>query len=371
MTIIFMLMTCNGSKVNDKSMKKLLEYLTLFILILIAETAQSQIPDHKLIDEAKAVPLNLNSESSIEEKKSQVLNFLHIISGKKTLAGQHNERFDSVHPFERSEAIYRLTGKNPALFGIDFSYDYRINGRWSMIYEAVRQWQKGAVINVMWHASIPTLAEPCLRKEGIETKMPDSLWQELITDGSVLNLKLKKRFDEIVVYLAYLQSKGVIVMWRPWHEMNQGAFWWGGRPGPNGTRKLYQITHDYFVKLNGLKNLIWVWDVQDLSWDFQDYDPGDKYWDILALDFYSNDMYTKEKYEAIRIVSGSKPIAIGECGTLPTPEILNEQPCWSFFMAWSDLVFKKNEEEHIIELYNDPRVITLDKMPGWNIMDQK
>jgi hypothetical protein len=26
--------------------------------------------------------------------------------------------------------------------------------------------------------------------------------------------------------------------------MNQGEFWWGGRPGPQGTLRPYQITHD-------------------------------------------------------------------------------------------------------------------------------
>jgi len=234
-----------------------------------------------------------------------------------------------------------------------------------MIYEAEKQWKKGAVISVMWHACIPTLPEPCIRKEGIETKMPDNQWKELITDGSALNLKLKKRLDEIAVYLEYLQSKGVVVLWRPWHEMNQGVFWWGGRPGPDGTRKLYQITHDYFTNVKGLKNLIWVWDVQDLSWDFEEYNPGGKYWDVLALDFYSKTMYTADKYDAMRKIAGSKPIAIGECGTLPSLIEIEKQPVWVFFMAWADMVFTKNKSEDIINLYNHPNVMTLDEMPGW------
>ena len=39
-----------------------------------------------------------------------------------------------------------------------------------------------------------------------------------------------------------------------------------GRPaGTRGTARLYQITHDYLVGTKGLTNLIWVWDVQDLT----------------------------------------------------------------------------------------------------------
>jgi mannan endo-1,4-beta-mannosidase len=348
-------------------------FASIFAIVAFSTFATAQVSNKENLARKARISVTggVEMSSSIEAKKLQVLEFLHSISGKKTLTGQHNERFDSIHPFERTEAIYKCTGKYPALFGIDFTYDYRIKGRWSMIYEAERQWHKGALINIMWHACIPTLPEPCIRKEGIQVKMPDSQWQELITDGSVLNLKLKKRLDVIAVYLEYLQSKGVIVLWRPWHEMNQSAFWWGGRPGSEGTSRLYQITHDYLEKTKGLKNLIWVWDVQDLSWNFQDYNPGDKYWDMLALDFYSKEMYTPKKYDAIRKIAGTKPIAIGECGTLPTPETLNKQPYWSFFMAWADLVFSKNKKEEIIELYNDPRMITLDKMPGWNTISKK
>lgn len=307
-------------------------------------------------------------ENAVSDKKKVVLNFLKDISGKKIISGQHNERFDSIHPFQRTDSVYKATGKYPALFGIDFTYDYRINGRWAMIYEAERQFKKGALINIMWHACIPTLREPCIRKQGIEVKMPDSLWTELITDGTVLNKEWKSRLDTIAIYLDYLQRRSVVVLWRPLHEMNQGVFWWGGRPGIQGTAKLYQITHDYLTKIKGLRNLIWVWDVQDfpsLVNDLITYNPGDKYWDVLALDFYTKEMYTKQKYDAIRKAAGSKPMVIGECGKIPSPEILRSQTKWAFFMAWSDLIFKQNDLQLIKNVYYDPAVLTLDKMPGW------
>ena len=202
---------------------------------------------------------NALNKDTIVVRKQRILNFLGSISGKQTLAGQHNERFDSIHPFERTEAIYKVAGKYPALFGIDFSYDYRIYGRWKMIYEAEKQFNNGALINVMWHACIPTLQEPCIRNKGIETKIPDDLWNQLITDGTPLNKEWQRRLDSVAVYLDYLQSRGAVVLWRPLHEMNQGVFWWGGRPGPKGTLKLYQIIHDYFTNTKKLNNLIGIY----------------------------------------------------------------------------------------------------------------
>ena len=55
------------------------------------------------------------------------------------------------------------------------------------------------------------------------------------------------------------------VLWRPLHEMNEGWSWWGGRPGSSGSRRLYQITHDYLVGVKGLTNLVWVWNVKDVD----------------------------------------------------------------------------------------------------------
>jgi mannan endo-1,4-beta-mannosidase len=158
---------------------------------------------------------------------------------------------------------------------------------------------------------------------------------------------------------------GVEVLWRPLHEMNQGDFWWGGRPGPQGTVRLYQITHDYMVGVKGLTNLIWVWDVQDLDLNWAPYNPGDSYWDVLALDIYGADGYTLEKYQTLLQLAGDKPIAIGECEVLPTADELAAQPRWTFFMAWAELVQTANSVQQIQVLYNAANVITLDQMPGW------
>ena len=181
-------------------------------------------------------------------------------------------------------------------------------------------------------------------------------------------MKWKKEIDKISVYLIYLQEKGVEVIWRPMHEMNQRVFWWGGRPGINGTSKLYRLLHDYMVHVKGLNNLIWVWDLQDfrsLAQDVSVYNPGENYWDLLALDVYDGSGYSTEKYNIISKASEGKPIAIGECERLPTIEQLRSQPRWSFFMGWSELEFSSNTLNEIRAIHGSTEVLTLDKMPGW------
>jgi mannan endo-1,4-beta-mannosidase len=153
--------------------------------------------------------------------------------------------------------------------------------------------------------------------------------------------------------------------------MNQGVFWWGGRPGPGGTARLFQITHDYLVQTKGLDNIVWVWSVQDIwdsatnSWNFDAYNPGDAYWDVMSLDFYDGAGFTQDKYDAMLAVAGSKPIAIGECPFLPSPGDLASQPRWVYFMGWAELVQQNMSNGSIAATYTAPNVLTQDLMPGW------
>ena len=298
-------------------------------------------------------------------QSSQVLDYIQSISGKKTISGQHNKEPNS-DPVKWTEYIKETTGKYPALWSGDFLYQQvNIDERWTMIHEAKNQWDNGSIINLMWHACPPDEGEPCRWNPGLlNAQLDDDQWKDLITDGTSLSEQWKNRMDDITVYLQYLEDNGVEVLFRPLHEMNQGKFWWGGRPGPDGTAKLFRIIHDYFTKTKGLTNLIWIWDMQDMSRDFEAYNPGNEYWDVFGFDIYEQG-YDSSWYKYILPIIGDKPMAIGECSKLPSSDILASQPRWVFFMPWAELVQKRNSIEEIIEIYNDPRVITRDEMPGW------
>lgn len=300
----------------------------------------------------------------------KTLDYLYRISGTATVSGIHNREPNSK-PAQWTEQIYNTTGKYPGLWSGDFLFqEENINDRQTMIDEALNQWKKGAIVNLMWHACNPALSEPCgWDNEGVLSHMTDVQWNELLTDGTEINNKWKAMMDDVATYLQYLEDEGVEVLWRPLHEMNQGQFWWGGRPGANGTRKLYQLMHDYFTNTKGLTNLIWVWDVQDfetLATDVVNYNPGDEYWDVLALDLYdSGTGYSTLKYTTIVNAAKGKPIAIGECQDLPTVADLVAQKKWVFFMSWSELTFSHNTNEEIKALYKGKYIQTLDEMPGW------
>ena len=300
----------------------------------------------------------------------KTLNYLYSIRGRGTVVGMH-EKISGL-PSQHTEHAAQISGRYPGLWSGDFLFDYNRRSRQNMIDEAKRRWNAGTMINIMYHSCNPATAntgEECQYDDNYKgpwSKMSDASWQELITDGTNLNRKWKQWLDEIAVYLQDLKNNGVEVMFRPFHEMNQGAFWWGGRPGPSGTLRLYQISHDYMTNVKRLDNLIWVWNVQDfgnLGNDVQNYNPGSNYYEVVSLDVYSG--FETWKYDVMRNIAGGKPIAIGECDVLPDASRLASEPLWTFFMSWSELTFDKNSEDTIRSVYNSQQAITRDEMGNW------
>lgn len=317
---------------------------------------------------------------------SQILNYLNSISCTKTVSGQHNREPNS-NPVSWTNWIYSVTGEYPGLWGGDFLYlQDDVNNRWTMINEAKNQWDSGSLVTLMWHVCPPTITQTfCEWDSGIKGDLTDDQWTELVTYSTTttsLNHKWRERIDEIVPYLQYLKCSGVEVLWRPLHEMNDetekysgdphpGWCWWCGRPGITGSLKLYRDTHDYMVYTQGLTNLIWVWNVKDVTptttilsatLAYSSYYPGDEYVDVVSLDPW-NHGFTTENYSATLIIANDKkPIAIGETGKLPSPSVLAAQPCWTWFLGWAEEVSVSNTITEIRAVYTDTRVLNRGEM---------
>ncbi|MBV1851367.1 RICIN domain-containing protein [Catellatospora sp. NEAU-YM18] len=268
--------------------------------------------------------------------RAQLVSFLNGISGQNMLSGQHNREPNS-DPTKYTRVAQSITGQTPGLWGGDFLFDSAdVNARQTMVNEAIRQWQGGSVVALTWHMCPPTMGSTCNWDNNIKSHLTDAQWNELVTNGSGLNNAYKNRLAEALPYLRQLQSAGVPVLFRPVHEMNEGWSWWGGRPGANGSRKLYQITYDYFTG-QGLNNLVWVWNVKDVNMgSIADYWPGASYVDVASLDIWVKLEPSQSDYQAMLNIAGGKPIALAEVGRVPSPTIMNAQPRWAWWMVWAE-----------------------------------
>jgi beta-mannanase len=173
------------------------------------------------------------------------------------------------------------------------------------------------------------------------------------------------RLDVLAGFFRELKNAGVAPLFRVMHEMNDGWVWWAGHGGQSGSAALYRITHDYLVNVKGLDNIIWVWNLKDigsLPQDVTDFDPGSSYYDVAALDMYVQG-YTDGNYTAMKQAAAGKPMGIAECEVLPDSGTLAAQPLWSYIAMWPD--YFNLDTTVIPALFNDPRVVTLENMPGW------
>ncbi len=291
-----------------------------------------------------------------------LLDFLHSLSGSRTMTGQHNTPREMS---QYSDEAFQITGQYPAVWGQDFGFAADgdmdgVNFRPVIVEEAKRQHAAGSVITLMWHAVRPTEEEPVTFKDSIcRGRLDDADWRELITPGTETYARWARQVDVIAALLAQLRDVGVPVLWRPYHELNGAWFWWGGRGGPDGYAALYRQMYDRFVNVHHLDNLIWVWNASAPSetiLPYADCYPGHDVVDVLAVDIYGNEFH-RHSYDGLVAQAEGRPIALGEVGNAPTPEILDAQPLWTWFMIWTNFLTNENRPEALRALFNGPRAL--------------
>lgn len=306
---------------------------------------------------AVAAPAAPDAEAFGAANKATVLNYLASIKGQKIVSGQHNKE-PASQPNQYTQRVKDITGVYPGLWGGDFLFNSAdVANRQRIVDQAKTEWKNGALVSLTWHVCPPTVGSSC-SFDDVKSDLTDAQWSQLTTNGTSLNTAWKKRLDEIVPYLQQLKDAGVPAIFRPLHEMNEQWAWWGGRPGSNGSAKLYQITHDYLANTKGLSNLVWAWNVQDNpAGGFSSYYPGSGSVDVVTLDAWYKAFPSASEYQSLRSIAAGKPIALAEVGTMPTAANLAAQPEWTWFMEWSEQLEGSNTAQAIKDTYYNPRVL--------------
>jgi len=306
------------------------------------------------LSEAQDVePVNKN----ISQEARQLLDFLYSIEGKYILSGQHN------YPNEMnrsSDTIKAYTGKLPAVWGSSFRGGSDLNQ--VLTRESIKKYEDGYIITLMYHQPRPYADS----LGSFRNDISDQEWDQLLTPGTEINQTWVNDIDEIAAELKVLQDHDVPIIWRPYHEMNGGWFWWGQQPGEEGYNRLWRMIYDRFTNHHQLNNLIWVWNAnaplqRKVPMDYHLFYPGNDVVDILAVDIYGGN-YLQEYHDKLVELADGKIIAMGEIGNAPDPEILDQQPQWTWFMMWSRFPWTKNTPAEIKDLYQHPRVVSKDEM---------
>ncbi len=305
-------------------------------------------------------PSPVNPNLSIEAQ--ELLAYFYEISGKATISGQHNQ---PARMSESSDKIHAITGRDPQMWGGEWGFaDERhdndnIKYRPRFMSELRRHHSEGHIICITFHQASPTVGEPCVFDGGVICPFTEADWTDLFDSSTAMHREWAECVDRLAHAFKELESEGIPIVFRPYHEMNGDWFWWGGNP--TGFLRLWDMIYDRFTNLHGLNNLIWAWTCDRPHPNIFDYFPGLDKVDMLGTDIYPADdradTYPQEWYDRMITLAGGKPMGLSENSVIPTAETFATQP-YAWFLNWDGMAFKANTEDHLKSIFNSEVVLT-------------
>ncbi|MCC7493570.1 MAG: hypothetical protein IT204_14545 [Fimbriimonadaceae bacterium] len=202
------------------------------------------------------------------------------------------------------------TGRQPWLLGSD------LIGGWSPEATALlaAHARTGGLVTICYHAPNPWTGGP-----SDDRQIGDLA--ELTTPGTAAYAAWQQTLTAAAGWLRELREAGVVVLWRPFHEMNlPGSHWWASRDRVAFVA-LWRQMFDRFSRVEGLDNLLWVYS-PNAEWTAPtratrptaEYYPGGDCVDLVGCDLYTRgplDLATAG-WPALQALG--KPLALCEFG---------------------------------------------------------
>ena len=322
----------------------------------------------------------INPNADANTKK--LFSYLCESYGKYTLAGQVCDYGMEGNEFK---SIYQVTGKYPAICGLDFM-DYApartARGAKGFSVDTAKKFhEQGGIVTFCWHWNCPDK----YLKDGTDSSGNPRWWQGFSTANTTFDIAAvmngtdaegKKLLDadiaEIAKQINILGDAGIPILWRPLHEASGGWFWWGAK-GAEPYKKLWKYLYQQLTEVYHCNNLIWVWNGQAADWY-----PGDEYVDVIGEDIYADahsyGAQNAKFAELLEYPSTNKITALTENGVVfDIDNVIASNARWAWFGTWGGSFVTANgkyseqytEAEILKKTYNSDAVITLDELPKW------
>ncbi len=311
-------------------------------------------------------PANPNANA----KARAILNYFQDLNrrhDKRLLSGQFTDTGNSAS-LRLPNEIHDLTGQWPALIGVDYADFQKGSLTWETPNQtALEYWNQGGLVTVSAHLYNP--ANPNgggLRDKGVDLK-------DLLAPDTETHARWMQELDRLAAGLEQLKRAGVVVLWRPFHEMNGGWFWWGAKE-PETFIQVWHHMFDYFTKTKKLDNLLWVYSPNHGN-QTGVYYPGDRYVDLVGLDAYTDFVDTNHIHGYAEVARLGKPFGLTEFGPHGSRNppgdydylrfiagVTNDFPQAVFFMCWN-WKWSLARNTHTKELLAHPWIINRADLP--------
>jgi len=239
------------------------------------------------------LPIDKNATT---ETKALFAN-LKKIQQNKILVGHHDATMYG-HTWagdDNRSDIKDVCGSHPALIGFDFALitnktsSMTQNRSEFLLKLVIETYNRGAVVTMCWHTDNPLTGETAWVDT---TKTVVNTVKELLHGGKAHEAykdKLK-RIAQTAKLAIGSDGKLVPIIFRPFHEMEGGWFWWG-RPHrtPGEFKALWRFTVEYLRDSLQVHNFLYAFSTDCKFNTREDYlidYPGDSYVDVLGMDDY-------------------------------------------------------------------------------------
>ncbi len=302
--------------------------------------------------------------------KQVYLDYLQSIKGKGCISGQFI-RWNYNASLEEIDSIHDESGQWVGMLGADYYGNFQDSipsprCAYKLTNKVIKSYySKNGLVNLSLHFINP--------QNGGSAWFKEIDFDSVLIKDSRVHKNFVRELDSVAVGVKDLCDAGVMVMFRPFHEMSGGWFWWGEQ---ERFVELWTFTYDYIVTKKGLDNLLWCWSPSCQHTDLDKYYPGDEYVDVVGLDAYTPDLPKKAQAAYQKIIEYGKPFGWTEYGCQGGPVFYQEIdfdysifldwieesfPATTFFLAWRDakgMVGKPG----VHKLLNDPLILNREEV---------
>ena len=184
--------------------------------------------------------------------------------------------------------IHDVTGDHPAVFGWDLGHIDSLENIDGVPFADIKKWamaayEQGGLNTYSWHMR---------NYASGGTSWDTASCVTACLPGGRIHKEYLKKLDRAADFFSDLvneQGECIPVIFRPFHEMNGGWFWWGSAScTPDQYRELFRFTIDYLRNEKEQHQLIIAYspDLFRSPEEYLTWYPGDRYVDVMGFDDY-------------------------------------------------------------------------------------